>query len=185
MSELRKWHVLGMTILGVGITSAAMASRSRTNAEQNVELPKNNNISVEYGLLNNASGDRQTTQYQGMGLRYAYVFGKDFVFSNGKAHDQLAAEAGAFYYSIFGFQTVNDQVSVVPVVGTVRYSVNIGEYLSPFVYVGGIKNFSNQEVLTRSRIAAGGGTLLNLGRTWAIRLEYGNELFAAGAVVKL
>lgn len=171
---------MAVPAVALAVTSAAMEQKSEHRLNNAA-----NNISLEIGLLNNADTIGQTTQYSSMGLRYGYAFMQDIALSSANFHDQLVGEAGVFFYSVIGFRALNDEASVVPAIGTLRYTVSIGEIFAPFVYAGVMKNFSDQDSLTTTRAAVGAGAMLNFGKTWSIRAEYGSDAFAAGAVARL
>ena len=171
--------IFRLTLLCLAFTSIAAMAGTRREA---LPEPVRHQFSLEYGLLNNADPANQTTSYAGMGLRYAYVFATGLALAGESCHDELAAEAGAFYYTISGFQNPSDQITVVPAIITARYGVAFGEYFTPFVYAGVMKNFSNRDILSRIRPALGAGAFINVVRNFAVRAEIGTDLFAAGLV---
>ncbi len=150
--------------------------------------PYHHVLSAQYAILQNVDRDNKAASYTGLGGRYAYnVVNKPF-FSRRTLQDLFSLEVGLFYYTIVGFQNLNDSVTVMPFIGTARYGLLLGDNFTLFGYAGFIKNNASADfdvsLLSTTNLALGAGTMIKIGPGWAARLDYGNDLFAIGLVLK-
>lgn len=164
---------------------------------ENVPLePKNHAISLEYGSLKSVNKENDPASYSGLGLRYNYNFWRTPFIKKKALQDAFSGELSLFYYSITGFVKTDDTVTVYPVVGTLRYNVFIGETFQTFAYLGFVKNIVSEQPdkdgnltggtgpLQTTKAALGLGAMMKIGPSWALRIEYGTDIFGVGAVLK-
>lgn len=163
--------------------------------------PKNHAVSLEYASLRSIDKDKNAASYSGFGARYAYNFWRSPFIKKKTLQDLMSVELGLFYYSITGFASTDDSVTVYPFDATVRYNLLFGDSFSAFGYLGFVKNFvkaadnpstttpattaaTDTTVLNTTKASIGIGAMLKIGPSWAIRVEYGTDLFGVGAVLK-
>jgi hypothetical protein len=180
------------------------ADESSLDMNEDIMLePKNHALSLEYASLKSVDKRGDSATYSGLGLRYAYNAFHKLLFKKKSLQDMISPEIGLFYYSITGFVRADDQVTVYPLNITVRYSLLLNDTFSVFGYLGLMKNLvstgSTESNLTKderpvfnegirylkqTKTALGAGAMMKIGPSWAVRLEYGLDLFAIGAVLK-
>lgn len=155
--------------------------------------PHRHAVALQYGSVKNVDKDNAPTSYSSVGLRYGFNIWRMPFLKRRTLQDLLTVEMSLFYYTISGFLRNDDSVVVVPIIGTVRYSLLLSENLSFFGYVGLIKNnvsqgdgevSTNTIVLATTKAALGVGAMLKIGPNWAARLDFGTDMFAVGAVLK-
>ncbi|MEW6058401.1 MAG: hypothetical protein AB1540_17505, partial [Bdellovibrionota bacterium] len=155
--------------------------------------PLRHALTLQYGAMRNVDKDNNPATYSALGLRYAFNFLRMALFQRKNLQDMFTLELGMFYYTISGFSATDDSVTVLPLVGTFRYNLLVGEAFTFFLYTGILKNnvsvsagtlSSNVETLSTTNGVFGGGTLIKIGPHWAGRLEFGTDLFGVGAVLK-
>lgn len=164
-----------------------------THTEE-VNLEGNNHIlTAELALLSNVDSTNTTTRYTGAGVRYGYNFARRLAFDSPSRQDMLTIEASVFFYKILGFKTSDDEVTVIPILATLRYNLLFSEYVTGFLYAGVIRNNATAKsglvgndvsILSTTRPAAGGGLLIRIGPGWSIRADVGLDMFAAGASLR-
>jgi len=161
--------------------------------EQTPLEPSRHAVSVQYAQIRSIDKKNDPAQYSGIGIRYGYNIWKNVFLKRKTLQDMITAEASLFYYSISGFILPEDTVKVIPMIGTVRYCLLVGENLTFFGYAGFIRNnvstsdsaLSNQTtILATTKPALGAGTMIKIGPSWAARLDFGTDLFGIGAVLK-
>ncbi|MBI2606588.1 MAG: hypothetical protein HYW49_10980 [Deltaproteobacteria bacterium] len=150
-------------------------------------------LTVLYASVRNVDKDYKYTNYSSFGLRYGYNFGKRIFASKRTLQDMFTAEIGVFYYSISSFRVPTDGVTITPVIPTLRYSLLFGPYFSLYAYGGAMLNIvapstkfdeADAAALAKTQPALGLGTMLAFGPGWALRIEYGLDLFGVGIVLK-
>ncbi len=149
-------------------------------------------LSFEYGSLLNYDVLYKPTNYSALGFKYSYILSRYWFLDQKNIQDYVAFEAGIFFYSVTAYRAPEDTVSVLPILLSLRYNVNIGEYFSPFVYGGFMKNnvtsVSSPSVgaasLTKTVPALGFGAMFKLGPGWSVRTSIGLEGFAAGIMLR-
>ena len=154
-----------------------------------------NALSFEFGLIHTQALDGSSVYYSAGGVRYSLVLGQMIFEKAATTQDSLMLELGAFYYGISGYITSggNDSYTVVPVTGTLRYTVLLSEMFGFFLYGGAVKNFVFQTTnateaakATLAQIfpAAGAGLLIRIGPSWEARAEAGIDMLAGGLVIR-
>jgi hypothetical protein len=155
--------------------------------------PLRHAITAQYAQIRNVDNGNNAAQYSGFGIRYAFNFARMVLLHRRTLQDMLSLEASAFYYSISGFNVSTDSYTVIPIIGTLRYNLLVGENLDFFLYGGLLKNNVSQSgatdnsgtvLLGTTKAALGGGAMVKIGPAWAIRLDFGTDLFGVGAVLK-
>lgn len=171
--------------------------------EETVLEPKNHALSLEYGSFKSVDKVGDPASYSGVGARYSYNAFRNVIFKKKHLQDMITAEAGLFYYTITGFVRADDRVSVFPLALTARYNLLLGETFSFFGYLGLAHNFASSgsaeaglnetqlvefnngmNFLQSTKAAVGVGAMMKIGPSWAIRVEYGTDIFGIGAVLK-
>ncbi|MBI3558708.1 MAG: hypothetical protein HY074_20765 [Deltaproteobacteria bacterium] len=158
--------------------------------------PNRHSVTLEYGSLKSVDQNANPATYSGVGLRYGFNIWRMALFHRKSLQDMVTLEAGLFYYTIAGFVTADDSVTVYPFVGDLRYTLLIGESLGLFGYLGFTKTYASAgndtsvaltaavAGLNTTRSALGVGATLKIGPSWAVRLDVGTDLFGIGAVLK-
>lgn len=149
-------------------------------------------VSFEYGSLMNYDVTNTAAYYNALGFRYSYILSRYWFLDKKNLQDFLAFEAGMYFYTIAAYRTPEDTVSVLPIHLTLRYNVLIGEYFSPYLYGGFMKNnvtaVSSPSVgaanLTRTVPAFGIGAMFKLGPGWSVRASLGTEGLGAGIMLR-
>jgi hypothetical protein len=159
-------------------------------------------FSLEYGNAKNVDKNNNPASYSALGVRYAFNVWRMPMFKRKTFQDMFSLELSAFYYSISPFLATDDSVTVIPLIFTLRYNLLVGESLSFFTYLGFEKNnvsvgssgastttgtgtvSSNTAILATTKAALGIGSMVKIGPAWAIRLDFGTDLFGLGAVLK-
>ncbi|MBI3542077.1 MAG: hypothetical protein HY075_02210, partial [Deltaproteobacteria bacterium] len=99
------------------------------------ELPieaRKHAFSLEYASLKSVDKDSNAASYNGIGLRYAFNAWRMPFWHRRNIQDMLTFELGLFYYTISGFATATDSVTVYPLVGTMRYNLMFGDTFTLF-----------------------------------------------------
>lgn len=154
--------------------------------------PTRHALTGQIGYLRGVDKDGGAANYIGMGLRYGINFLNIAFFRRRNLQDSMTLEGSMFLYSISGFRVQDpaDSVTVMPLIGALRYNLHFGEGFTPFGYAGVVYNnivqsdATGTDVLNTTRIALGGGAMVRLGPGWAVRIDAGTDLFAIGAVLK-
>ena len=149
-------------------------------------------VSFEYASMLNYDATNKPVNYSALGFRYSYILSRYWFLDQKTTQDYLAFEAGLFFYSVAAYQSPEDTVSVLPIHLSLRYNVNLGEYFSPYLYGGFVKNnvtsvsspYVNTSNLNRTVPAFGFGAMFKLGPGWSVRASLGTEGFAAGILLR-
>lgn len=154
--------------------------------------PQRHAVSLNYGNLRGIDKDNNSASRDSIGIRYAYTFWRLPLLKKKSIQDSLAAEVSLYYYTISNFIQTADSITVIPLTGTLRYNLHLNETLTVFGYAGFVKNnvyadqavTSNVDVLATTLAIFGGGGMIRIGPSWAIRADVGTDLFGIGAVLK-
>ncbi len=155
--------------------------------------PFGNAFSFQFATISNLDKTESVTTYKALGLRLSYNFGRMSLIKKKTVQDMFTLEAGGFFYAIAGFEAPDDSVSILAFLPTLRYNILIGQYITLYGYGGAMINTvtsSTNVVETSTRklskvLPAGGvGGLLQFGPAWAIRADYGVDLFGIGVMLK-
>jgi hypothetical protein len=150
-------------------------------------------VSVQVGMLVNNSSTGGLSYFTGAGLRYAYTFRKNVFLRKTKFQDSFSAEAGLYLYKVLAYESGTDTYTVLPLSGTIRYTVFFSEGFGLFSYLGILKNFvlsgtnptdNGITMLTSIQPAAGLGMLLRFGPRWFFRIDAGYDLLGAGLMLR-
>ena len=153
-------------------------------------------VTLEYGSMKSVAADASPTTFSGIGLRYGFNIWRMALWHRKSLQDMVTVEAALFYYTISGYLTPDDSVTVYPIIADVRYTLLVGESLGLFGYLGVVKNTASTSKdaspalvsavlgLNTTRTALGVGATLKIGPAWAVRLDVGTDLFGVGAVLK-
>jgi hypothetical protein len=145
-------------------------------------------LSGSFGYFNNAG-----SYFAGGGLRYGLSLGKMIFLRRSHLQDSFAIEGGVFYYKIINFMSRGDAYGVVPLIGTARYNIMLGENFTLFFYGGIMQNFvtevsggdeETQRALQAYLPAAGGGMLFRVGPSWDARVDLGYDMVGLGLVLR-
>lgn len=154
--------------------------------------PYNHALSMQLAFMVNGTADGSTKRYTAVGARYGYTFARRMLFNKPLNQDSFALEGGAFLYKIVGYETLSDELTVMPLLANLRYSVTFNEWFSIFAYAGAVKNFATVDAgavssignLQRTRPMGGLGFMLKLGPGWYVRGDAGIDMYAFGATLK-
>lgn len=156
--------------------------------------PLNHIVSVQYASIRGINKANVAQNYNAVGIRYGLNAFREVLLKRRNFQDMLTLELGFFYYTVLGFEKTTDEYALLPVIGTLRYSLLFSETLSIFGYLGVNKSnviSSNDDRLTSAsrrlsftKAAAGAGIFFKLGPAWAIRADFGTDMFGVGASLK-
>jgi hypothetical protein len=154
------------------------------------------------GLLSNNDFESGVTRFVGGGARYQLDIGHRLIMDSGTAQDSLSLEGSLFYYSIVGYAEITeegglDSYTVMPMMGSLKYTIWLGEEFGFFGYVGLVKSMVtvieppvaiiDEEdavaLLSSSFVSAGGGAMFRIGPNWYGRLDAGSDFIGAGIVL--
>lgn len=150
-------------------------------------------LSGEIGIFRNNAASGGSSYFGGAGFRYAVTLGRMLFLRRLRAQDSLALEGGAFYYKVLSYSNPNDAYTVVPLVGTLRYSMLVSESVGVFLYGGIVKNLitsaasptdDSLEKLGTLLPAAGGGLLFRIGPSWEARVDLGIDMMGGGLIIR-
>lgn len=151
-------------------------------------------FSFEYGSIKNVDKDSKPATYSSYGARYGFNLWRMAMLQRKNIQDMFTLELGLFYIPISNFAKIGDNVVVYPLIGTLRYSVLLGESISLFAYTGfsrgSVSEGPDQSLagqhakLARAKALFGVGGMLKIGPAWAARIDVGSDMFGIGAVLK-
>ena len=159
-------------------------------------------LTMQLGFLHNLNSEEKPVYFTGIGLRYGLTLGRMLLLSRPKLQDSLTLEGSAFLYKIANYTQDDDAYTVMPLIGTVRYTVMTSDHFGFFFYGGIGKNLVTPtafpenadadaltqgeavEILTRPVTAAGAGLLFKLGPGWEIRADVGLDMIATGLMLR-
>jgi hypothetical protein len=151
-------------------------------------------ITAQYALMNNLDSKGSLTNYNSAGIRLGITPLKRILLRGPKIQDSLSVDVGLFYYTITAFESANDQLTLLPLVGAARYSLNFGPTFTVFGYAGALRQYvmvnagtftAAMEPLQNVRLAAGGGLMIRLGPGWFVRSDLGVEMLSVGVSLRL
>jgi hypothetical protein len=141
-----------------------------------------NQLSMEIGFLPNADVPGPTNKFGG-GLRYARNLGPSW-----------AIEGGFFYYkSTAATEEESVTMTVIPVIGTLRFQSRLGEIWTGYLYGGVIYPYVASQIGATTRMLAtvqamspafGVGAFLRTGPNWYLRLNLGIDAMTAGVMLR-
>lgn len=132
-----------------------------------------------------------TGLYAAPGLRYGLSLGRMLFFRKARVQDSLVVEAGMALYRILG--TSNDNYTILPLLGTIRYNIFLSEVIGLFVYAGWMQNLliqvanpvtAAQDALQNGMPAGGGGIIVRVGPSWEVRADLGFDTLALGLALR-
>jgi hypothetical protein len=163
-------------------------------------------LSAEIGLLRNTPNGANTfSLYAAGGLRYGYSLLQHIFFDGGDKYDTLSLEGGAFFYkivNIYGNSQGGDSYTIMPLIGTVRYTVFMGEDFGLSFYGGVMRNIvtgtvpptgvaatdpTYQQIVSNLGLilpAFGMGAVFRIGPGWYLRADLGTEGVTAGVALR-
>lgn len=172
------------------VSEDALTDDGDFSRTEDVSFERQNHIlSLQLGLITNVDASNVKARYSGIGLRYGWNIARRLLFTQPNRQDMLTLEAGAYYYSITGFETADDSVTVYPLEGVIRYSFLPNDSIQFFIYLGAVKSFvqasetvtlAGSALLSRTRLALGGGLIVPIGPGWALRGDVGLEKMVFG-----
>ncbi len=156
-----------------------------------------NALSFQFGLLTNYSADGKLAFYafRGGGLRYAFTLGHMIFLKRAHVQDSVAVEGGFFLYQAINYQRAGggDAFTVMPLSGTVRYTINFDNKFGLFGYAGLLANRvlsvtqgsdTAKNTLSSTISAVGVGALINVGPAWDLRIDAGIDMFSVGLMLR-
>lgn len=155
--------------------------------------PNRHLVTAAYSQLTNVDSSANPAKYTGAGIRYSYNLWHPLFLKRRPIQDILSLELSFYYYTITGFLNPDDQIAVVPLVVTTRYSLIPGESFSFFTYLGLVKNFASQAegktivdtvLLASVNPAIGVGLMIRIGPNWTARIDVGFDQAGIGAALK-
>ena len=173
--------------------SEADDSSSVSSEESQIIEPQRHIITLQYASMRNIDKEANSTSYNAVGARYGFNIFRRALLRSKNVQDAITLELSLFRYTINGFVTSTDSVTVVPLLGTIRYNVLLRENFTFFGYLGLIKNNVSIDTgtlsdstakLAKTAPIAGIGAMLRIGPSWGVRIDGGLDLFAIGAVLK-
>jgi len=162
-----------------------------TQEERPLE-PTKHAFTAQIATISSVDKDSNAARYLGLGFRYGLNLINIAFFKRRNLQDVITLEGSAFLYSISGFRVTDpaDSVTVMPLIGALRYNLVFGGGFTLFAYAGAMysnivsSDATGTDVLNTTKAALGGGAMVQLGPGWAVRLDAGTDLFAIGAVLK-
>jgi hypothetical protein len=189
-------------------TSSFEESREETRLGQPIEeiYPLDSNsqgLTFSFGAFRNngppdSAGDPTGAAYfYGGGLRYALTIGTMLFAQSAAVQDTLALEPGVFFYKLVNFIGEDgDAYNLVPIIGTLRYTLNFGENFGLFFYGGLMYNyllsasgegqaFEDAKVGLASIFPAmGTGLIFRVGPNWDMRFDIGTDVAQLGLMLR-
>jgi hypothetical protein len=161
--------------------------------------PYSNWLTFSLGLLSQTVPDlahpplSRSTYFTGAGLRYARTVARHPFFNTAKTQDSIALEAGVFYYRVVNLSGIGDAYTLLAPVGTLRYTIQLGESYSVFGYAGAfyhtVISYSGASdtalnTLRGASPALGVGMTFRIGPSWDLRFEAGIDIAALGLMIR-
>jgi hypothetical protein len=153
-----------------------------------------NGVTLEFGSFRNFSaGGSSYGYFGGGGFRYALTPFHMIFASSRSVQDSLSFEGGMFFYKALNYGTTHAAVTVMPLIGTVRYNLLFSSNLGLFFYGGGMRNqVIGSSQATQAAIARlssilpafGGGMIFRIGPGWEFRFDTGTDMIGAGLVLR-
>jgi hypothetical protein len=154
----------------------------RDEEDEDIDSYYPNQFSMEIGLLPNADVPGPTTKFGG-GLRYARNLGTSW-----------AIEGGFFYYKSTGdVEESPVTMTVVPLIGTLRWQTRLAEIWTGYLYAGVMYPYVASQIGASTRMLAtvqtispalGAGIFLRTGPNWYLRLNLGTDAMTAGVMLR-
>jgi len=153
-------------------------------------------LSGQFGFFrNNAPPSSGGVIYlQAGGLRYGFTLSKMLFLRRARIQDSVALEAGAFLFKAVPYEaSLNDAYTVMPLLGTVRYNINLGDSFGVFFYGGIMQNFvlssvngtdANIAALNSTTPAGGAGLMFQIGPSWDVRVDLGIDVIGTGLMLR-
>lgn len=150
-------------------------------------------LSATFGYFRNLNSAGASVYFAGAGFRYSVRLSNMLLLKRPNVQDSIQLEGGVFLYKVLNFSIANDAYMVLPVVGTIRYTISFGSGFGTYLYGGVLQNFvyysagSDLNVVSAfsGLLPAGGiGFLFNVGPNWEFRTDAGIDMVALGLMVK-
>ncbi len=150
-------------------------------------------LSLEMNAVSIRLNDGSIGFNPGVGVRYGYTFKELAFFKNAGIQDSFTAELGFHFFKLLSYAEADDAYTMMPVTGTVRYNINIGQDLSVFGYAGLLQGLvisgsnTNEVALQQLQslfISFGVGLMINMGPNWTARADIGIDRAGVGLVLK-
>lgn len=150
-------------------------------------------LGAEYGKFRNSALGDSLPFYDGAGIRYGYTFGQMVFLRKPALQDTVTLEAGLYYYKIIATTTA---LSVLPIIGNIRYNLHFHDTFTLFVYGGMMRNnilsTVNAEEMNADTLASlsnplpsgGVGTIFRIGPNWDLRITAGIDMLGAGLMLR-
>jgi hypothetical protein len=163
--------------------------------------PLNLGLTFSFGAFKNAVPPNSSNPgyYIGGGIRWSFVFAHMVFAQSAHTQDSFSLEPGIFFYKLVNFLSANsnDEYSIVPMIGTLRYTLMLGETFSLFAYGGMMFNyvagsvgdgsdaFLNAKASLQSTLPAiGGGVIFRVGPQWDVRADLGTDVVQLGLMLR-
>lgn len=156
--------------------------------------PFRNNLNAHFGYLRNNGADGGSRSFAAGGFRYGLRAGRLIFAKQPHIQDVMTLEGGLFMYKVLNFiEGANDSYTVMPLVGTLRYTLLFGESFGLFTYGGVAMNRIIASTNSRDEGTAalnsvlpafGLGMLFQIGPQWEMRLDLGLDMIGAGLVLR-
>jgi hypothetical protein len=156
--------------------------------------PFRNSFALQLASMRNNGPEGDSRSFWAAGLRYGLRLSKRIFANRPKLQDSLTLEGGLFMYKAMEItEGESDSYTIVPIVGTVRYTLLFGETFGMFAYGGAVLNqvvaSTNEQEAAMSALnsalpAFGLGMLFQIGPQWEIRTDFGLDMIGAGLVLR-
>ncbi len=143
------------------------------------------------------------TFFMGATARYQIDLGHRLLTESSSIQDALSLEGGFGYYTVQGYAEVDDEglgvdeYRIIPLIGTLRYTLWLNDSFGVFAYAGLTKNFVTVvapatnaldaedalALLSASKTSFGAGMMFQVGPSWFARLDAGTDFLGAGVVL--
>jgi len=150
-------------------------------------------LTAQFGYLRNFDVESLGTYFAGGGIRYGLTLGRMLFLRKSNIQDTITVEGGVFLYKVLNYRGSGDSFTVLPLIGTVRYNLLLGENFTLFGYGGYMKNrviqngtedLESAAILSSGMPAIGGGIMFRAGPHWHIRIDAGLDMIGAGLVLR-
>ncbi len=150
-------------------------------------------LTLGMGYLRNNGAGGASTYFAGAGARYGLTLVKMLLLRKAHLQDSLALEGGVYYYKTLNYPVADEGYTVIPMVATARYTIQVKEGFGLFFYGGLIFNRvliagqgteETRSDMSQSVPAAGGGMFFQVGPNWNLRFDLGFDTVGLGLTLR-
>ncbi|MGK5087875.1 hypothetical protein WDW86_09985 [Bdellovibrionota bacterium FG-2] len=150
-------------------------------------------LTLGMGYLRNNGAGGASTYFAAAGFRYGVTLFKMILLQKAHLQDSFALEGGLFYYKTLNYPVADEGYTVIPMLATARYNVQVKEGFGLFFYGGLIFNRvliagqgTEETRLDMSQMvpAAGGGVFFQVGPNWDLRFDLGFDTVGLGLTLR-